>query len=323
LPTSIGVVLGQGTGATVSATGAVIPVADTGASVSPRLDVCDCQVDAVVAESYSGAGLLVADMSQSQSASVLVHGNRIRSRFPAGEAALGLWLAEGSVTGNILANEAAIPAQVSAALPESYSVSLVATASPLGAVALAIAGNVFIDPPVLPGQSWQVLNTVVNYSAVPAVTGISPTSGLVSGGTSVTVSGTGFTAATGVSFGSASATAVSVVSDSEITATSPAGTGTVDVTVITPAGTSPTSAADQFTYVLPTIITTPPPTATTGSPPPATTAADTAPPAAATDEPAPPTAASPAESPRSRRSTRSQGGRTSRSGTSRRPKDTS
>ena len=310
LPTSIGVVLGQGTGATVSATGAVIPVADTGASVTPRLDVCDCQVDAVIAESYSGAGLLVADLSQSQSASALVHGNRIRSRFPAGEAVVGLWLAEGSVTGNIVANEAAIPAQVSAALPESYSMGLVATASPLGAVALAIAGNVFIDPPVLPGQAWQALNTVVNYSAVPAVTGISPSSGLNSGGTSVTVSGTGFTAANGVNFGSASATAVSVVSDSEITATSPGGTGTVDVTVITPAGTSPTSAADQFTYVAPTIVGTAPPTATTGNPPPAATA----------DDPAPAAAASPAESPRARRSTGSRAGRTSRSGTSRRPK---
>ncbi|HUA27949.1 MAG TPA: DUF6519 domain-containing protein [Streptosporangiaceae bacterium] len=337
LPTSIGVVLGQGTGATVSATGAVIPVADTGASVLPRLDVCDCQVDAVIAESYSGAGLLVADLSQSQSASALVHGNRIRSRFPAGEAVLGLWLAEGSVTGNIVANEAAIPAQASAALPESYSMALVASASPLGAVAVAIAGNVFIDPPVLPGQTWQVLNTVVNYSAVPAVTGISPTSGLVSGGTSVTVSGTGFTAATGVNFGSVSATAVSVVSDDEITATSPAGTGTVDVTVITAAGTSPTSAADQFTYVLPTIIATPPPTATAGNPPPTATTAEPAPttaePAPPTAEPAPPTptaadppptpAASPAETPRSRRPARSQGGRTSRSGTSRRPKNTS
>jgi Family of unknown function (DUF6519)/IPT/TIG domain len=318
LPTSIGVVLGQGTGATVSAAGAVIPVADTGVSVSLRLDVCDCQIDAVIAESYSGAGLLVADLSQSQAASALVHGNRIRSRFPAGEAALGLWLAEGSVTGNIVANEAAIPVQASAALPESYSMALVATASPLGALALVIAGNVFIDPPVLPGQAWQVLNTVVNYSAVPAVTGISPSSGLVSGGTSVTVSGTGFTAAAGVNFGSAAATAVSVVSDSEITTTSPAGTGTVDVTVFTPAGTSPTSAADQFTYVPPTVVGVPPPTATTGSPPPSATAASPPPAATAADSPA-----SPAESPRSRRSPRSQGGRTSRSGTSRRPKDSS
>jgi Family of unknown function (DUF6519)/IPT/TIG domain len=314
LPTSIGVVFGQGTGATVTATGVVIPVADTGASVSPRLDVCDCQIDAIIAESYSGAGLLVADLSQSQSASMLMHGNRVRTRFPAGEAALGLWLAEGSVTGNIVANEAAIPAQASAALPESYSMALVATASPLGAPALAIAGNVFIDPPVLPGQAWQVLNTVVNYSAVPAVTGISPSSGVVSGGTSVTVSGTGFTAATGVNFGSAAATAVSVASDSEITATSPAGTGTVDITVVTPAGTSPTSAADQFTYVPPTVVTRPPPTATTGEPSPTAT----------TDEPAAPAAASPAAEPaRSRRSPRSQGARTSRPGTSRRPKNTS
>jgi len=273
LPTSIGVVFEPVGGET--AAGPAIPLADTGVSVSLRLDACDGQVDAVIAESYSGAGLLLADMTQSASASALIHGNRIRSRFPAGTAALGVWLADASVTGNIVANEAAIPVQASETLPSSCSMSLVATASPLGALAVAIAGNVFIDPPFLPGQAWPALNTVVNYSAVPVVTGISPTQGLVSGGTSVAVTGTGFTAATGVSFGSAAATAVTIASDSEITATSPAGTGTVDVTVVTPAGTSATSAADQFTYVLPTIIGTPapaPPTATTQEPPPAASA---------------------------------------------------
>jgi Family of unknown function (DUF6519)/IPT/TIG domain len=298
LPTSIGMVFEPPGGGTAEP---AIPLADTGASVSPRLDLCDCQIDAVIAESYSGAGLLLTDLAQSASASALVHGSRIRSRFPAGAATLGVWLAEASVTGNIVANEAAIPAQASETIPNSYSISLIATATPLGAAALAIAGNVFIDPPILPGQAWQALNTVVNYSAVPAVTGISPTEGLVSGGTSVTVTGTGFTAATGASFGSASAAALTVASDTEITATSPAGTGTVDITVTTPAGTSPTSAADQFTYVLPTIIVTPP-TTTTGQPPPA----------------APVASAESARPARSARSTRSPKSGTSRSSTTRR-----
>ena len=225
-----------------------IPVADTGTSVSPRLDLCDCQIDAVIAESYSGAALIMVDLAQSAVASAVVHGSRIRCRFPLGETALGIWLAEACVTGNILANEAAVPAQPSRTLQNSFSMALIATLTPLGALALAISGNIFIDPPVFPMENWRPLNTVIGYSAVPTVTALSPTSGSAAGGQSVGITGTGFTAATSVSFGSASATALNIQSDDQITVTSPAGTGTVDITVTTAAGTSATNPNDQFTY---------------------------------------------------------------------------
>ncbi len=83
----------------------------------------------------------------------------------------------------------------------------------------------------------------------PAVSGISPISG--PSGTVVTITGTGFTAATGVSFGATSASSFTIVSDTQITATAPAGTGTVDITVTSPGGTSPAVAADRFTYPAP------------------------------------------------------------------------
>ena len=84
----------------------------------------------------------------------------------------------------------------------------------------------------------------------PAVTGVSPTSGPSSGGTSVTITGSALMGASSVKFGSAAATAFTVNGDTSITATSPAGAaGTVDVTVTTAGGTSATSTADQFTYV--------------------------------------------------------------------------
>ncbi len=84
--------------------------------------------------------------------------------------------------------------------------------------------------------------------AAPTVTGISPSTGPAAGGTSVTITGTGFTGATAVDFGTTAATGVIVLSATTITATSPAGTGIANVTVITPAGTSAASSADQFTY---------------------------------------------------------------------------
>jgi Bacterial Ig-like domain (group 3)/IPT/TIG domain/Tyrosine-protein kinase ephrin type A/B receptor-like len=85
---------------------------------------------------------------------------------------------------------------------------------------------------------------------VPVVTGVSPASGPLAGGTSVTITGSGFTGASAVAFGATAATSFTVNSDTSITATAPAGAsvGAVDVTVTTPNGTSATSQNDQYTY---------------------------------------------------------------------------
>jgi hypothetical protein len=84
----------------------------------------------------------------------------------------------------------------------------------------------------------------------PTVTAISPTAGPPTGGTSVTITGTGFdlSGPTAVFFGSTAATNVNVVNTTTITAQSPAGTGTVDVSIINQGGSSATSPADQFSY---------------------------------------------------------------------------
>lgn len=106
-------------------------------------------------------------------------------------------------------------------------------------------------------------NTTFTINVVlpsPTVTAIAPSAGPISGGTSVTISGTGFTGASAVKFGAANATSFTVNSSASITATSPVGTaGAVDVTVTNSGKTSATSAADQFTY-------TPAPTVTAISP---------------------------------------------------------
>ena len=88
------------------------------------------------------------------------------------------------------------------------------------------------------------------YTAVaPTVTGLSPTSGPAAGGTLVTITGTSFIGASAVDFGATAALAFSVVNDTTIDAETNPGTGTVDVTVVTHAGVSPTSPADQFTFI--------------------------------------------------------------------------
>jgi len=94
----------------------------------------------------------------------------------------------------------------------------------------------------------------------PIVTAIEPTGGPAAGDTTVTIHGSGFTAAfkrgeaptcwiCSVKFGSTRATKVKTESEGVITAVSPAGAGTVDVTAeALDGGTSPTSSADRFTY---------------------------------------------------------------------------
>src|SRR5690242_7538534 len=80
----------------------------------------------------------------------------------------------------------------------------------------------------------------------PTVTRVFPNGGPQTGGSEVTLTGTGFLGATAVSFGSANATSLTVLSETSIAAVSPGGTGTVDVTVTTPEGTSANSPADEF-----------------------------------------------------------------------------
>jgi hypothetical protein len=92
--------------------------------------------------------------------------------------------------------------------------------------------------------SW--VAQLVDLRATPTFTSISPASGSTAGGTSVTITGTGFNGVTGVTFGGTAATGISV-SETSITATTPAhGAGAVDVVVTTTGGTA--TGTGVYTY---------------------------------------------------------------------------
>jgi hypothetical protein len=110
---------------------------------------------------------------------------------------------------------------------------------------------------VSPGQTVSSVNATLACPLStqcpnrPTVTSISPKSGPVAGGTTVTVKGTNFTSGSVVYFGSYQATNVVVGSGgTSLSAVSPAYPikRRVDVTVTTPAGTSPAVSADGFSY---------------------------------------------------------------------------
>jgi hypothetical protein len=107
-----------------------------------------------------------------------------------------------------------------------------------------VAGPVAVTVTTAAGPSGPQTFT---YVAAPTLTSIAPNSGPVAGGTSVVLTGTGFTGATAVTFGTDAATSFTVNSDTSITATSPAhAAGPVTVTVTTPGGQS---GPQTFTYV--------------------------------------------------------------------------
>lgn len=121
--------------------------------------------------------------------------------------------------------------------------------------AVSPAGTGTVDVTVTTPEGTSATSLSDQFTYGPNVTGVSPNRGPASGGTSVSVAGSDFSAATEVKFGAAKATGFTVNSQTSITAVSPEGTGTVDVTVTDPEATSPVSSADQFGYVLPPTVT--------------------------------------------------------------------
>jgi hypothetical protein len=124
----------------------------------------------------------------------------------------------------------------------------IGTLLPIGAVSAVLLASMF-TPSTAP--LFGINAAICGYvSPTPTVTGVSPTGGTTSGGTTVTITGTSFcNGLISVHFGATIATSASVVDDSHITAVSPAhAAATVDVTVTTAGGTSAISASDHYAY---------------------------------------------------------------------------
>jgi hypothetical protein len=119
----------------------------------------------------------------------------------------------------------------------------------------AIAGtwNLFVTTPG--GTSAANTPDSFSYDPVPSVTTVSPNSGPTTGGTAITITGSGFVTGAIVKIGQGfypaiAATNVVVVSPTKITADTGAGgrAGTWNLSVTTPGGTSAAHSSDDFTY---------------------------------------------------------------------------
>jgi hypothetical protein len=136
---------------------------------------------------------------------------------------------------------------------------VVNSASSITATAPAGIGEVNVTVTTSQGTSALNSSDLYTYEPPPTVTSVSPSSGPIAGGTSVTLGGTGFVSGMTVDFGSNLGTSVNVSSSTSATVTSPEGSsmsgGAVNVTVTTVDGTSPISGSDQFTYNSPVTVT--------------------------------------------------------------------
>ena len=87
----------------------------------------------------------------------------------------------------------------------------------------------------------------------PTITSLTPTSGTTSGGTTVTITGTGFIGATAVHFGATTAASFTVTSPTVVHAKTKAHVaGAVKVQVTTAGGTATSGTSHEFTFIAPT-----------------------------------------------------------------------
>lgn len=123
----------------------------------------------------------------------------------------------------------------------STKISVTSPAHAVGKVSVKVSGP--------GGTSKANKHAVFTYKQVPVITSVSPSSGWVEGGNTITIGGSSFAKVSAVTFGGTPAT-FTVVSTSKITAKVPAhSSGTVDVRVATGVGPSAVTAETRYTYV--------------------------------------------------------------------------
>jgi hypothetical protein len=106
------------------------------------------------------------------------------------------------------------------------------------------------------GTSSVVARDRYAYTAAPVVTGVSPATGPVAGGTTVTVTGSNLSSVSKVTFGGVAGTAPKAVSESRLSVRAPVhAAGTVAVQVTSPGGQSAAVAEAGYAYSVPGPVT--------------------------------------------------------------------
>ena len=202
-------------------------------------------VDVTVTNSAGTSGLSPADQYTYVSPAPVVSGLSVTSGYSTGGTPV-------TITGLNLAGATAVwfgsLAATSFRLNSPTSITANSPAAPVGMVEITVQTPNGIS-------ATSAADRFTYLTPPPTVTGLSVTSGLITGGTTVVISGTQLPTATGVLFGTLPAASYTINANGTITAVSPAaGLGPVDVQVVSSTGTSIVTADDRFLYVNPPAI---------------------------------------------------------------------
>lgn len=173
-----------------------------------------------------------------------------RSWVPGAAVAAGVMMLAGVGLGlGLSATSAGPPPSGKAAQPASRPTPTATAGSPSAATTpSAGTGSASAEPPESLPQPASGLSNMAASPSAPEVDGVEPASGPASGGTWVTITGSGLSGATAVAFSNTPAQ-FDVVSSSQLRVMVPAhAPGTVDVRVSTASTTSVPSTADHYTY---------------------------------------------------------------------------
>ncbi|MBN9341004.1 MAG: IPT/TIG domain-containing protein, partial [Comamonadaceae bacterium] len=113
-----------------------------------------------------------------------------------------------------------------------------------------VSGSLVKDVVVNNGVSSATLASGFTYTDnAPTLTQITPTTGSINGGTTVTLTGSGFSPGTSVTFGGTLASSVTIINATTLTAVTPAYTnGSLTVDVVVDNGVSNATLTGGFTY---------------------------------------------------------------------------
>jgi formylglycine-generating enzyme required for sulfatase activity len=152
---------------------------------------------------------------------------------------------EVTITGNHLLNPLVVtfggtPATVLSSSQSSVSVLAPArVAGPATVVVTTLGGSVVVGD--------------FGYYGAPTISSVTPTRGWDGGGTTVSISGTGFCGDLSVAFGGITSSAVSVLSSTQLLAVSPPGAAGSAVPISVSTGSGVTTLPAAFTYVAITV----------------------------------------------------------------------